>query len=298
MNRMSKTAVVFLACLALAGCKITSSSVTDSPPASGPQSARINEINSQLADIRQQQAKLKSDRNLAENQRNESLIEMAKITGFGPKVPSGEMFNETLTVDPGMIYVMHNNNCTAAREEITRIDSETNHLIQQETNLKAERAKLEQTAKSQNASPAVGSAIGCFSADTEVLLPGGALKPIRNLEEGERVLVFNEESGALDARPVIKKYQFCQNHYFLLNHSIRVTAMHRFFTNEGWVRVKDLKPGQQLKTQDGWTVLEAKEVIGVDGDVFNLQVEEHHNFFVAADGTSYLVHNSGGGGGK
>lgn len=297
MNRMSKTAMVFLACLALVGCKLTSSSVTDPPPpANGAESARINQINSQMADIRQQQAKLKNDRNLAETQRNESLIEMAKITGFGPKVPSGEMFNETLTSDPGMIYVMHNNNCTAAMDEMKRIDSEMNHLAQKETNLKAEREKLEKFIQSNSAPPNTEASVGCFSADTEVLLPGGALKPIGHLEEGERVLVFNEESGALDARPVVKKYQFCQNHYFLLNHHIRVTAMHRFFTNEGWVPAKDLKPGQQLKTADGWTLLEAKEVIGVDGDVFNLQVEEHHNFFVTAEGTSYLVHNSGGGG--
>ena len=301
MNRVLKPAIVFLACLALAGCETTISSVTDSisslanrsPGGNSAQSARINQINSQLADNRQQQAKLKSDRNLAENQRNEALVEMGKITGFGPKHPSGEMFNETLTCDPGMLYVMHDKNCTAAREEIVRIDKETNHLSQQEASLKAERANLEEAAKSQNASPAVGALVGCFSADTEVLLPGGALKPIRNLEEGERIIVFDEESGALDVRPVIKKYQFCQNHYFLLNDSIRVTAMHRFLTSEGWVRVKDLEPGARLKTRDGWTELKTKEVIGVDGDVFNLQVAEHHNFYVTAEGTSYLVHNTG-----
>lgn len=303
MNRILKPAVFFLACLALSGCITTSSSLTDSistlanQAPSGGESERINEINSQLSNINQQLAKLKNDRGLAENQRNESLIEMAKITGMGPKAPSGEMFNETLTSDPGMLYVMHNNNCTAAREDIGRIDSEMNQLSQQGANLKAERTKLEITLQSRNASPDVGAGAGCFSADTEVLLPGGVLKPIRHIEEGERIVVFNEDSGALDVRPVIGKYQFCQNHYFLLNHSIRVTAMHRFSTNEGWVRVKDLKLGTQLKTQDGWTVLESKEVIGVDGDVFNLQVEEHHNFFVAADETNYLVHNTGGGGG-
>ena len=299
MNRMLKTAVVFCACLALFGCK-TLGSVTESspPPAPGASSARINEINAKLAANRQQQAKLKADRTIYETQRNEALIEMAKMTGFGPKVPSGEMFNETLAADPGMVYVMHNNNCNAAREAIKEVDSEMNQLINQEASLKAERAKLEQAQAQQSTAkaPDIGSPEGCFSADTEVLLPGGALKPIGHLEEGERILVFNEQSGALDARPVVKKYQFCQNHYFLLNKSIRVTAMHRFFTSEGWVRVKDLEPGAQLKTRDGWTLLETKEVIGVDGDVFNLQVEEHHNFFVAADGTSYLVHNTGGGG--
>lgn len=303
MNRILKPALFLLVCLALSGCKTITSSLTDSisslanqaPP--GGESERINEINSQLAGIDQQLGKLKSDRDLAENQRNESLIEMGKITGMGPKAPSGEMFNETLTVDPGMIYVMHNNNCTAAREEMSRIDKEMSQLSQQASNLRGERAKLEQSLQSRNAPPDTGAGAGCFSADTAVLLPGGVLKPIRYIEEGERIVVFNEESGALDVRPVIGKYQFCQNHYFLLNHSIRVTAMHRFFTDGGWVRVKDLQPGARLKTREGWTLLESKEVIGVDGDVFNLQVEEHHNFFVAAGETSYLVHNTGGGGG-
>ncbi len=308
MKPMFKPAVVTLACLAclsLFSCKTLDSltnsisSLANQPPAGGgDHSARINEINSKLADIKQTRAKLSQERKLAENQRNECIFEMSKITGFGPKRPSGEMFNETLTIDPGMIYVMHDRNLTAATNEISRIDAELNQLNQEEANLQSERARLEENQNSRMATAEMAGGGGCFSADTDVLLPGGALKPIRHLQEGEQIVVFDEQTGALDVRPVVRTFALCENHYYLLNHSLRVTAMHRFLTDNGWVRVKDLKPGAKLKTRNGWTELETKEEIGVNGDVYNLQIEEHHNFFVTAKGTSYLVHNTGGGGSK
>jgi hypothetical protein len=302
MKQMLKPAVVLFACLALIGCKSMSDFITSvaqqPPPGGSPQSARVNEINSQLASARQQRAELTSDRAIAENQRNESLGEMGKITGFGPKYPGGQLFGEDLSSDPGMMYVMHNNNFTAATKEMNRIDRELESVDQQIANLQSERTRLEKVIQSQNPSPSFAGSGGCFSADTQVLLPGGAFKSIRDLKEGERIVVFNEQSGVLDIRPVIKKFRFYENHYFLLNNDMRVTAMHRFLTKKGWMRAKDLQPGMQLKTPDGWTVLESKELIGVEGDVFNLELEEHHNFFVNANGTSYLVHNTGGGGGK
>ena len=147
MNRMLKPAIVFLACLALAGCETTISSVTDSissrEPAVGQQRCSIRTDQSDQFPVGGQPAAA-------------SQIEKRPQPGGEPEkrgpgrngqdnrlraqAPERKTFNETLTCDPGMLYVMHDKNCTAAREEIVRIDKETNHLRQQEASLKAERA--------------------------------------------------------------------------------------------------------------------------------------------------------------
>lgn len=136
---------------------------------------------------------------------------------------------------------------------------------------------------------------GCFTPDTQVLV-SGATKAIAQVSPGDNVMVFNETSNAIDYRPVVTVFRFREDHYYLLNEDVRVTALHRFMTSEGWVRVQDLQLGMKLKTTNGWTVLKSKKRIEANVVVFNLEVEEHQNFFVAGGHESYLVHNCGGGG--
>jgi hypothetical protein len=88
-----------------------------------------------------------------------------------------------------------------------------------------------------------------------------------------------------------------EDHYFLLNNQIRVTALHRFATDEGWVRAKDLRVGMRLKTENGFALLEAKKLIEAKIAVVNLEVDVNHDFYVMGGETAYLVHNTGGGGG-
>ncbi len=39
--------------------------------------------------------------------------------------------------------------------------------------------------------------------------------------------------------------RFSEDHYFRLNGDVRVTALHRFMTEAGWTRVKDLLIGMR-----------------------------------------------------
>jgi hypothetical protein len=286
-------------CLALAGCKtidsassFVSSKLKEDP---NPSSARLSQLNHELGETEARIAKLTQDRHICEVQRFESLTTMAEITGMGPKKPKG-LFEEELVMDPGSYYQMHNDNVTAANEEIRKIDAESAHLRNKAATLKAERAELEKkaVASSRTGFPESG---GCFTPDTGVAVRG-ASRPIGSVSAGDEVMVAEEAGGRIGYRPVLNTFRFTEDHYFLLNGEIRATALHRFLTEEGWVRAKDLREGMKLKTADGWTVLRTKKLIEVPIEVFNLEVAEEHVFFVSAGGERYLVHNTGGGGGK
>jgi hypothetical protein len=168
-------------------------------------------------------------------------------------------------------------------------------LGQQAAKLKAERAALEQAAAQSSKTPS-SSAGSCFTPDTRVLLTDGS-KSIATISAGDSVMVYNEATGESEHRSVLKAFQGKEDHYYLLNQDLRATALHRFLTESGWVRAKDLEVGMKLKTRDAWVVLKSKKLIEAQVDVFNLEVADHHDFFVVGAGESYLVHNTGGGGG-
>jgi hypothetical protein len=297
---MRRPILILLAALAMgsAGCFTgITSNLTAPPPSPGPDAARLNQINSEIASVEQQISDLTAERALAENQRNEAFLELGKLTGMGPKAPSMMDYgSETLTCDPGMLISMHNANMTAAGERMAAIDSQLNGLYNKAATLKAERKKIEQSqaASTKSFFPAEAA---CFTPDTRVQLPGG-VRGIAALAAGEILLAYDEQRGAVVPRPIRQTFRARQDHYFLINDEIRVTAMHRFLTRTGWVRAKDLEVGMELKTADGWTLLAGKKLIEADVEVFNMEVADHHDFFVAGEKTSYLVHNTAGGGGK
>lgn len=271
------------------------SNLASTPPAEDPSSGRLGAINSQISSIEQQISKLQSDRAISETQRTESLLELGKLTG-GPRAPIASEFGETQAIDPGMLVSMHNANLTIAINEMKNIDAQITSLHQNAAALKAERAQIEQTI-AQSSRTSFSGPGACFTPDTQVRLPQG-IKNISTLSAGEPILVYDEETGQLAQSHITAVLRGREDHYFLINNDLRVTAMHRFFTETGWVRAKDMEPGMKLKTAKGWTVLTSKKLIDADVEVFNLEVDEHHDFFVLGAKESYLVHNSGGGGGK
>jgi len=261
-----------------------------------PNSARLSEINAELAATEAKMQKLQSDRAVADAQRIESHIELAKSTGqTGSILRPPSDFSETMAIDPGMLISMHNANLTYALNAMKEIDAEMAALNEKASRLKAERSRLEQ-AIAQSAKSSFDPGGACFTPDTRILLPGGT-KSIAAAAAGEELVAYDETSGALTQRPILQTFRGREDHYFLLNGEVRATAMHRFLTDRGWVRVKDLEIGMLLRTTEGWTPLASKKLIEAEVEVFNMEVAAEQDFFVVGENHAYLVHNSGGGGG-
>lgn len=142
------------------------------------------------------------------------------------------------------------------------------------------------------------SAGSCFTADMWVLTEDGA-KTIGQIKVGDRVLSVDADGQQVPA-DVLKTLADRNHHYYLINGSIRVTGLHRFFTDAGWKKAKELAKGDRIQTTEGIfaEIATIEWMPSKNLDVYNLTIAENHNFFISPDGKNgYLVHNTGGGGG-
>lgn len=255
-------------------------------------SGRISHINEELAAINHEINGLNSEYKILQNARNDTMMDLAQVSKVGAQ-PLGVGGTETTCDDPAMLISMLNQNLAIISGNMGKITAKIISLQDQAEKLKTERAELEQgMAASARTFSAAG---GCFTPDTRVVLKGGAV-PIASLSAGKQVMTFDETSGMTDFRPIVSVVKATEDHYFVLNGQIRVTALHRFLTGEGWVRAKDLEVGMRLKTEHGYVLLESKKLIEANVAVVNLEVDSHHDFYVMGGDTAYLVHNTGGGG--
>ena len=100
------------------------------------------------------------------------------------------------------------------------------------------------------------------------------------------------------ARRVLNTYKDNNNHYYLINDSIKATAYERFLTTNGWRKVMHLKKGDKIQTDHGFEIIDTLTINNGFLEVHNLQIEKSHTFYVTGKSDKrYLVHNSGGGGG-
>jgi hypothetical protein len=299
MKRWALSFLLILCFLPLASCLTPSgsggsagTSLFAPKPQSNPTNDRINAINAELTSISSETTKLHQEEDLTESQRNDSLMQLGEIHG-GPKMPKGISDGEVY-IDPGMMISMHNQNLTVANQHLGEIRTAIASLTDKATKLKNERTTLEASlpAPSKGQSP-IGS---CFTPDTHVLTKDGSI-PISLLSKGQSVLTYDEDTQKSAYRPVVQAFSGKENHYYILNGDLRVTGLHRFMTDTGWMRTSELKPGMLLQTTEGLKPIESINLVEAMIDVSNLEVEQDHDFYVFDGKTGYLVHNTGGGGG-
>ncbi len=158
---------------------------------------------------------------------------------------------------------------------------------------------------SRSATNTDGAVPICFVAGTRILLPGGMNQVIEKLEPGLKVPAIpeNDPDGNLRECRVSQVFHNPPARIWevqVANHTIRTTACHPFFVRgKGWVQAAKLTRGDELRTQFG-TFLKVQSVTdsGKDEPVFNLEVEDHHTYFVMLPESdkAVWVHNKPSGG--
>ncbi len=150
----------------------------------------------------------------------------------------------------------------------------------------------------------------CFAGETFVSSLGGVKLgdgtwscSIEDLDVGDMVLSRDDVTGETGYKQVSKV--FCNGHMpvfgIVCEHSkafrrrnpvplvLHATAEHPFWVKgKGWVKVCDLKKGDELVTYDDdkLTVLEMRGI--GDVEVYNIEVEDFHTYFVGYERA--LVH--------
>jgi Pretoxin HINT domain len=132
----------------------------------------------------------------------------------------------------------------------------------------------------------------CFAAGTRVLLEDGGAVAIYAVRIGDRVLGFDESTGALRGATVTEVFRHaprpCLNLIVEgLVGPLVVTKAHRFFVDGAWQQAATFALGTRVTSIDG-----ARPEVILIGDappvpVFNLEVDDVHTYF--AEGV--LVHN-------
>ncbi len=123
----------------------------------------------------------------------------------------------------------------------------------------------------------------CFTADTPVWSEYGP-RPIASLRVGDRVLSKDVESGELTYRSIVRTtYRETERpltRLTLAGEPITATGGHLFWVSgTGWVRARDLKPGQLVHTVTGTVRVDAVEEVPTE-PTFNLVVDGFHTYFV------------------
>ncbi len=136
----------------------------------------------------------------------------------------------------------------------------------------------------------------CFPGETYIQSDRGQLIPISRIKAGDMVMTFDIGTQTNVARKVVETYKNTNNHYYLINNAIKTTAYERFLTTKGWDQVLHLKIGDKIQTSQGMKIINSLTIQNGELEVYNLQIEKSHTFYVIGSGEDlYLVHNSSGG---
>jgi hypothetical protein len=141
----------------------------------------------------------------------------------------------------------------------------------------------------------------CFAQGTRVVMADLTRKAIETITENEQVQAVLDKDPMGKPRACRVKAVYHNDpaaiwHVHAAGQTIRTTIEHPFFVDgRGWTKVRDLLPGDRLRTDGGERVrVESVEDSGNIEPVYNLQVEDCHTYFVSASATdvAVLVHNA------
>ncbi|MEW2352529.1 polymorphic toxin-type HINT domain-containing protein [Spirillospora sp. NPDC029432] len=144
-----------------------------------------------------------------------------------------------------------------------------------------------------------------FLAGTLVVLGDGRLKPIQDVDIGDRVLATDPKTGSTRSRPVTDLISR-EEAKRLVDVDIatgarsgavaRITATdeHPFWVAErGWVNAEDLARGDRLTAADGdRPAVRGARAYDRFERTYNFTVADLHTYYVVVGGRAVLVHNS------
>ena len=146
----------------------------------------------------------------------------------------------------------------------------------------------------QNAAPK------CFKAGTLIACLDHAgketLKPIEEIEVGDKVLAYDEETGEQGYKEVVRLFRNETqewHHVFVNGEEIVCTAEHPFYVDgKGFVPARELKERDNLLLSDGSKVeIDSLriEYVDIPETTYNFEVKDFHTYYVSH--SNVLVHN-------
>ncbi|MCM8531298.1 MAG: polymorphic toxin-type HINT domain-containing protein, partial [Lentisphaeraceae bacterium] len=172
-----------------------------------------------------------------------------------------------------------------------RVVYKTMGLIGTLIGMKAMKTK---TSTSASTSTTTSKITWCFVAGTLVKTPKG-LKTIESLEVDDEVITRDEETGEILAHRITETFHsWAESIYDIKvnDEIISTTGNHRFWLpkKNDWLPARELRSGDYLLSANSeLLMIESTNSRKVLTDVYNLEVNKVHNYFVGLN--QVLVHN-------
>ena len=135
----------------------------------------------------------------------------------------------------------------------------------------------------------------CFKEGTLVETEAG-LKPIEEIEVGDKVLAYDEATGEQAYKPVVRLFRNQTKewyHVFANGEEMVCTSRHPFYVvGMGFILAKNLKANEKLLLSDGKEVIIEKievETLTKAETTYNFEVADFHTYYVSD--CKVLVHN-------
>jgi len=144
--------------------------------------------------------------------------------------------------------------------------------------------------------------LSSFPGATRVLMADGTHERIDDIRPGDRVMSFDVDTSVWEPKQVLDQWSHVDRGppaWATLSNDATITATddHPFFVPAtgsvgSWVELRDLESGDLLLTPNGPAAVDSV-LVGSDRDwvVWELTVEDNHNFAVQAGDADLLVHN-------
>lgn len=138
--------------------------------------------------------------------------------------------------------------------------------------------------------------VQCFIGGTLVATEDG-LKPIENIEVGDKVLAYDEETGEQAYKKVVRLFRnetYEWYHIFVNDEEIVCTGGHPFYSTkyDKFVAAKDLETDDKLLFSNGeYGIINQieVEVLSKPQTTYNFEVEDYHTYYVGEN--EVLTHN-------
>ncbi|MDD5061124.1 MAG: polymorphic toxin-type HINT domain-containing protein [Candidatus Marinimicrobia bacterium] len=136
---------------------------------------------------------------------------------------------------------------------------------------------------------------GCFTADTMIKTTWGGDKKINKIRVGDLVQGYDTEKKQIKEVEVNNVFKHEKQNYYSIEFkdksALRVTKDHPLYTENGYLKVENLKVGDKIGRING-DKLEFVKITKIKKSLFketvyNLEVDEYHNYFA----NGFLAHN-------
>lgn len=134
----------------------------------------------------------------------------------------------------------------------------------------------------------------CFLAGTLVKTENG-LVAIEDIVTGQQVYAYNFKNRKAELKTVTQIYKNIAEKYICINTQngmMKATGQHRFWipVENKWIMANSLQKGMNFLNLEGKKVtIISLEIQEAEVKTYNLEVEEHHNYYVGQD--EILTHN-------